>query len=142
MLLFFNHSSYISYLLQIIIIIETIHGTRFGDTFYGTENYEKFFANGGDNILNMGGGDDRVSYASGNSKDYTITLVGDEIHVTGPTTKDIIIGGRYVEFMADNKIIDTDYLKQPITATFIKTIYSFDFICLYFSCSCYFFSVQ
>ena len=106
--------------------VEVIHGSRFGDTFYGTENYEKFFANGGDNILNMGGGDDRVSYASGNSKDYTITLVGDEIHVTGPTTKDIIIGGRYVEFMADNKIIDTDYLKQPITATFIKTIYSFD----------------
>ena len=106
--------------------IETIHGTSFGDTFYGTENYEKFFANGGDNILNMGGGDDRVSYASGNSKDYTITLVGDEIHVTGPTTKDIIIGGRYVEFMADDKLIDTDYLKQPITASFIKTVYSFD----------------
>ena len=74
----------------------------------------------------MGGGDDRVSYASGNSKDYTVTLVGDEIHVTGPTTKDIIIGGRYVEFMADNKIIDTDYFKQPITSTFIKTVYSFD----------------
>ena len=106
--------------------IETIHGTPFGDTFYGTENYEKFFVNGGDNILNMGGGDDRVSYASGNSKDYTVTLVGDEIHVTGPTTKDIIIGGRYVEFMADNKIIDTDYFKQPITSTFIKTVYSFD----------------
>ena len=106
--------------------IETIHGTSFGDTFYGTENYEKFFANGGNNILNMGGGDDRVSYASGNSKDYTITLVGDEIHVTGPTTKDIIIGGRYVEFMADDKLIDTDYLKQPITASFIKTVYSFD----------------
>ena len=106
--------------------IETIHGTSFGDTFYGTENYEKFFANGGNNILNMGGGDDRVSYAGGNSKDYTITLVGDEIHVTGPTTKDIIIGGRYVEFMADDKLIDTDYLKQPITASFIKTVYSFD----------------
>ena len=23
----------------------TIHGSRFGDTFYGTDNYEKFFAN-------------------------------------------------------------------------------------------------
>ena len=52
--------------------IETIHGTRFGDTFYGTENYEKFFANGGDNILNMGGGDDRVSYATAIQK---ITLL-------------------------------------------------------------------
>ena len=106
--------------------IETIHGSSHGDTFYGTENYERFFANGGDNVLNMGGGNDKVSYASGNSKDYTITLVGDEIHVIGPSTKDVIIGGRYVEFMADNKIIDTDYLKQPITSTFVKTVYSFD----------------
>src|SRR6056300_329177 len=71
----------------------TIHGSGFGDTFYGTDNYEKFFANGGDNILNMGIGDDMVSYAPGRgaSTDYTITNVGDEVHVTGPNTKDIII---------------------------------------------------
>jgi len=106
--------------------IETIHSSSHGDTFYGTENYERFFANGGNNILNMGGGDDRVSYAKGDSKDYTVTLVGDEIHVTGPSTKDIITGGRYIEFMADNKLIDTDYLKQPITSKFVKTVYSFD----------------
>ena len=42
----------------------------------------------------MGGGDDRVSYAAGNSKDYTVSLVDDEIHVIGPRFKDIIIGGR------------------------------------------------
>ena len=106
--------------------VEVIHGSRFGDTFYGTENYEKFFANGGNNILNMGGGDDLVSYANGNSKDYTVTLVGDEIHVTGPTTKDIIIGGRYVEFMDDNKLIDTDYLKKPIKSNFIELVHSFE----------------
>ena len=63
--------------------VSTIHGSRFGDTFYGTDNYEKFFANRGNNILNMGGGDDLVSYANGNSKDYTVNLVGEEIHVTG-----------------------------------------------------------
>ena len=106
--------------------VEVIHGSRFGDTFYGTENYEKFFANGGNNILNMGGGDDLVSYANGNSKDYTVTLVGDEIHVTGPTTKDIIIDGRYVEFMDDNKLIDTDYLKKPIKSNFIELVHSFE----------------
>ena len=106
--------------------VEVIHGSRFGDTFYGTENYEKFFANGGNNILNMGGGDDLVSYANGNSKDYTVNLVGEEIHVTGPTTKDIIIGGRYVEFMNDNKLIDTDYLKKPIKSNFIELVHSFE----------------
>ena len=106
----------------------TIHGSGFGDTFYGTDNYEKFFANGGDNILNMGIGDDMVSYAPGRgaSTDYTITNVGDEVHVTGPNTKDIIIGGRYIEFMDDNKIIDTQYFQRPIISTYTKLIYRFE----------------
>ena len=65
--------------------VEVIHGSRFGDTFYGTENYEKFFANGGDNILNMGGGDDRVSYAPGRgpSTDYEVCLL-----YTSPSPRD------------------------------------------------------
>ena len=108
--------------------VQTIHGSSYGDTFYGTENYEKFFANGGNNTLYMGGGDDVVSYPPGKgpSSDFEIKLVDDEIHVIGKTTTDIVIGGRYIEFMDDNKKIDTDYLKQPITSSFIKTIYSFD----------------
>ena len=73
----------------------------------------------------MGGGDDRVSYAAGNSKDYTVSLVDDEIHVIGPRFKDIIIGGRYVEFMEDNRIIDTSYLSSKIKSTLIKEVYSF-----------------
>ena len=108
--------------------VQTIHGSSYGDTFYGTENYERFFANGGNNTLYMGGGDDVVSYPPGKgpSTDFEIKLVDDEIHVIGKTTTDIVIGGRYIEFMDDNKKIDTDYLKQPITSSFIKTIYSFD----------------
>ena len=38
--------------------IVTIHGSSFGDTIYGTENFERFFANGGDNFFNGGGGVD------------------------------------------------------------------------------------
>jgi hypothetical protein len=108
--------------------IATIHGSRFGDTFYGTDDYEKFFVNGGNNTLNMGIGDDRISYTSqrGVSNDFSITKVGDEIHITGPSTKDIMIGGRYIEFMGDNKIIDTQYLNQPIISTYIKQLYSFE----------------
>jgi hypothetical protein len=106
----------------------TIHGSGFGDTFYGTDNYEKFFANGGDNILNMGVGNDRISYTSsrGDSTDFTITKVGDEIHIVGPNTKDIMIGGRYIEFMGDNKIIDTQYLDRPIISKYTKLIHSFE----------------
>ncbi len=44
------------------LVVKTIHGSQFGDTFYGTDDYEKFFANGGDNILNMGVGEDKVLY--------------------------------------------------------------------------------
>ena len=105
--------------------IQTIHGSGKGDTFFGTHEYERYFANGGNNILYMGGGDDRVSYAAGNSKDYTVSLVDDEIHVIGPRFKDIIIGGRYVEFMEDNRIIDTSYLSSKIKSTLIKEVYSF-----------------
>ena len=107
--------------------VEVIHGSRFGDTFYGTENYEKFFANGGDNILNMGGGDDRVSYAPGRgpSTDYEVKLIGEEIHVIGKSTTDIIIGGRYVEFMDDNKLIDTSYLTSKLQSSFKEVVHSF-----------------
>ena len=105
--------------------VETIHGSGKGDIFYGTSKYEKYFAIGGDNILYMGGGDDKVSYPAGNSEDYTISLVGEEIHVIGPQFKDIIVGGRYIEFMDDDKIIDTSYLTNNIQSEEIKVIYSF-----------------
>ena len=105
--------------------VETIHGSGKGDIFYGTSRYEKYFAIGGDNTLYMGGGDDKVSYPAGNSEDYTISLVGEEIHVIGPQFKDIIVGGRYIEFMDDDKIIDTSYLTNNIQSEEIKVIYSF-----------------
>ena len=110
--------------------IETIHGSSHGDIFYGTENYEKFFVNGGNNTLNMGGGNDQVIYAPqrGPSTDYEVKTVGNEIHVIGSSTTDIIIGGKYVWFMADEKIIDTDpeYLKKPIISNYVKLIHSFE----------------
>ena len=107
--------------------VEVIHGSGFGDTFYGTENYEKFFANGGNNTLNMGGGDDLVSYAPGRgpSTDYEVKLIGEEIHVIGKSTTDIIIGGRYVEFMDDNKLIDTSYLTSKLQSSFKEVVHSF-----------------
>ena len=108
--------------------VRTVHGSRFGDTFYGTDNFEEFFVNGGNNTLNMGIGDDKIRYNSsrGDSSDFLITKVGDEIHITGPTTKDIMIGGRYIEFMGDNKLIDTQYLSKPIISTYTKLIHSFE----------------
>mgnify|MGYP005688313611 FL=1 len=62
--------------------IQTIHGSGKGDIFYGTSGYEKYFSIGGDNVLYMGGGDDRVSYPGGNSEDYTCLLY------TSPSPRD------------------------------------------------------
>ena len=54
------------------------------------------------------------------------TLVGDEVHVISPTTKDIIIGGRYIEFMVDKTIIDTEYFKKPILSSYVKLVHTFE----------------
>jgi hypothetical protein len=115
--------------------IVTIHGSRFGDTVYGTENFEKFFANGGDNIFIGGGGGDKITYApspggsapSRVSTNYTITKIGDEVHIVGPDTKDIVSGVKFIEFMEDNKTIDLSYLLDDsgLKASLQGKIYSF-----------------
>jgi len=108
--------------------VATIHGSRFGDTVYGTENYEKFFANGGNNIFYGGGGGDKLTYAPSPdriSTNYTITKVGDEIHIVGPNTKDIVTGVKYVEFMEDSKVVDLSYYEANLKASVQKKVYSF-----------------
>ena len=110
--------------------IVTIHGSRFGDTIYGTENFERFFANGGDNIFNGGGGGDKIAYAPSpgrESTNYTITKVDNEIHIVGPDTKDIVTGVRFIEFMEDNKTIDLSYLLNDsgLKASLQGKLYSF-----------------
>ena len=110
-----------------IFSVDDENGSIFnGAIFYGTENYENFFIDGGNNIVYAGGGDDLVYYKNGNSKDYSVTLVGDEVHVISPTTKDIIIGGRYIEFMVDKTIIDTEYFKKPILSSYVKLVHTFE----------------
>ena len=110
--------------------IVTIHGSRFGDTIYGTENFERFFANGGDNIFNGGGGGDKIAYAPSpgrESTNYTITKVDNEVHIIGPNTKDIVTGVRFIEFMEDNKTIDLSYLLNDsgLKASLQGKVYSF-----------------
>ena len=110
--------------------IVTIHGSSFGDTIYGTENFERFFANGGDNIFNGGGGGDKIAYAPSpgrESTNYTITKVDNEVHIIGPNTKDIVTGVRFIEFMEDNKTIDLSYLLNDsgLKASLQGKVYSF-----------------
>ena len=109
--------------------VTTVHGSSNGHTIYGSEANERFFANGGDNFFEGGGGADRISYAGGNSKDYKITKVGDEFHIEKLNgfikTLDKVKNVRFIEFMEDNKLIDTNYEDAILKAENIKIIYSF-----------------
>ena len=107
-----------------LIGVTTVHSSGFDDIVYGTDAKEKVFANGGNNKFYMAGGDDTINYG-GNSKDYTITQIGDEIHVQGPIYKDIMTGVRYIEFREDDIQTDLNYLEQPISSSFIKIVHSF-----------------
>ena len=107
----------------------TVHGSGNGHNVYGTAADERFFANGGNNFFEGGGGIDRISYAGGNSKNYKVTKIGDEVHIEKISglfrTIDKVKEVRYIEFMEDNKIIDMNYEDSLLKAENIKTIYSF-----------------
>ncbi len=107
----------------------TIHGSGNGHNIYGTAADERFFANGGNNFFDGGGGTDKISYAGGNSKNYKVTKIGDEVHIEKISglfrTIDKVKEVRYIEFMEDNKIIDMNYEDSLLKAENIKTIYSF-----------------
>ena len=62
--------------------VTTIHGSRFGDTFYGTANYEKFFANGGNNTIDGGDGEDKL-ILNGNFSDYSFSDESGFINING-----------------------------------------------------------
>jgi len=109
--------------------VTIVHGSRNGHTVYGSEANEVFFANGGNNIFEGGGGEDKILYAGGNSEDYKITKVGDEFHIEKLNgfikTLDKVKNVRFIEFMDDNKLIDTNYEDAILKAENIKIIYSF-----------------
>ena len=109
--------------------VTIVHGSSNGHTVYGSEANEVFFANGGNNIFEGGGGEDKILYAGGNSEDYKITKVGDEFHIEKLNgfikTLDKVKNVRFIEFMDDNKLIDTNYEDAILKAENIKIIYSF-----------------
>ena len=109
--------------------VTIVHGSSNGHIIYGSEANEVFFANGGNNIFEGGGGEDKILYAGGNSEDYKITKVGDEFHIEKLNgfikTIDKVKNVRFIEFMGDNKLIDTNYEDASLKAENIKIIYSF-----------------
>ena len=100
----------------------TYHNT----TIYGTSNKEEFWLNGGNNVVDGGGGDDQVIYFDKKSSDYIITYSGNDVHITGDATKDILTNVRYVKFWDDNKTIDLILNSKQLRATKIEELYSFE----------------
>jgi len=105
--------------------VKTVSGSGYGINFYGTSSNEDIFVNGGDNYIESGGGEDTVIYYNKSSSNYSVSLVGDEIHIQGSSTLDKLKDVRYIEFREDNKIIDTNYYTNPLQANEQKVIYQF-----------------
>ena len=105
--------------------VKTVSGSGYGINFYGTSSNEDIFVNGGDNYIESGGGEDTVIYYNKSSSDYSVSLVGDEIHIQGSSTLDKLKDVRYIEFREDNKIIDTNYYTNPLQANEKEIIYQF-----------------
>ena len=94
-------------------------------TIYGTNSKEDFWLNGGSNIVDGGGGNDRVIYYGKKSSDYSITLVGEEIHIEGNSTKDILTNVRYAKFWEDNNTIDLTFYSKNLKANEKEILHSF-----------------
>ena len=109
--------------------VATVHGSGFGDTIFGTASTENFFANGGNNIIDGGGGEDTVSYTfgKGTSKDFEIAYKDDgSIHVKGPNdTLDILTNISTIKFFDDDQSIDVAFFTRPIKAKLNSEIYTF-----------------
>ena len=100
--------------------------TNHNTTIYGTSKKEEFWLNGGSNIVDGGGGDDQVVYYGKTENDLEIKYVGNEVHVIGSTTKDILTNVRYIKFFDDNKIVDVIFNTIPLRATKIDKVHSFE----------------
>ncbi len=101
---------------------DSVHNT----TIYGTSGKEEFWLNGGNNIVNGGGGDDQVVYYGKTENDFEIKYVGNEVHIIGNTTKDILTNVRYVKFFDDNKVVDVTFNSIPFRASKIDIVHSFE----------------
>ena len=88
----YTHKS--QYLRQV-----TLTGTN-PSSLVGNEADNLLRGNGADNTLDGRGGEDTVIYC-GNRADYTLTLDGDELTVTGPDGDDLLRSVEVVHFLDD-----------------------------------------
>ena len=110
--------------------VSTVLGSGKSDKFIGTSSYEHFFPGNGNDIIDGGGGDDKVTYYDKNSSDYEISQVGDEFHIQQLNgflpTLDKVKDVRFIEFTGDNKIVDLNYYDAELKAKLIKKLHSFE----------------
>ena len=110
--------------------VSTVLGSGKSDKFIGTSSYEHFFPGNGNDIIDGGGGDDKVTYYNKNSSDYEISQVGDEFHIQQLNgflpTLDKVKDVRFIEFTGDNKIVDLNYYDAELKAELKKKLHSFE----------------
>ena len=96
-------------------------------TVIGSENDETVFVFSGNNVIDLGGGDDLVIFYNSISSDYIFEKNNNSVIVTNikTNTRTELIGTEFIEFRPEQRIIDTAYLDSVISGNFIKVIYSF-----------------
>ena len=96
-------------------------------TVIGSENDETVFVFSGNNVIDLGGGDDLVIFYNSISSDYIFEKNNNSVIVSNikTNTRTELIGTEFIEFRPEQRIIDTAYLDSVISGNFIKVIYSF-----------------
>ena len=83
--------------------INQVHGTQYGLTVIGTDANETVWIGGGENNIDLGGGDDTVMYWNQKSIDYSIVFNLDhfEVKKNGTVAIHILRGVEFIEFNGD-----------------------------------------
>lgn len=105
--------------------IDTVHLTSKGGTVIGTAAAEMVFVFGGSSTIDLGGGDDKVTYYEQQSKDFVITAVAGAIEVRNTITgsMDSLKGIERISF--SDKTISTSFLVAPVKAELQYVAHSF-----------------
>jgi hypothetical protein len=100
--------------------INTVHGSKYGVTVFGSKADERVFIFGGQNNLTMGAGNDSVLYWEQSSSSYNIQYRVDHFEVTRLDTGvvDVIRDVEFLEFTAPDTPVQRVELSDFITSAF------------------------
>lgn len=105
--------------------IDTIHMSALGGKVTGTAAAETVFLFGGNNTVDLGGGEDTVRYHEKQSGDYAISIVGGGIEVRHKASGALDVLKGVEQLMFADRAISAAYLSSPLKADLQYIAHSF-----------------